>query len=373
MAKTQANAYGKLARIVIVLFVLVLACAVGFYLVDGSMKAQKEENEAWAKEQNDILDAEYKALTKQEQDQFARETALVWPTPKGSGWEIVDLQGFPVKNSQNKTVERADLIKEGMMLLNHWHAVPADFPTNDLVSMVSVDKAVPVSGSSVKLFPNAAQALSQMLAAAKEEGLEDFLIEEGFRTTETQQGHYDKEAAKYSNKLNGDALMVKTRQSVNVPGTSEYQSGLSFRVTRWRKDDKEFNDPKFVTTEHSDWLVSNSWKYGFVFRFPVEGYPNATVTDKSYKTGESKKLSIYRYVGVPHATIMHQMDWCMEEYIEYLMANPHIAIYEDGRKVYELTWTKLDSGNDKVEVDRSAKEVSISMDNVGGVICCMSF
>ena len=79
--------------------------------------------------------------------------------------------------------------------------------------------------SSVKLFSNAAYALSDMLAAAKEDGLENYLIEEAFRTNETQQKYYDEEARRYVNSLYGDALDAKVRQSVNAPGTSEYQSG----------------------------------------------------------------------------------------------------------------------------------------------------
>lgn len=374
MAKKQADAYSKLVRILIVLFVLVVICVVGYYLVEGSIKAQQEENAAWAQQENARQQQAHQQVVAQEVARYQEETALVWPQPKGEAWEIMDLTQYPVQNSVKVSATRGNMMMEGMMLLNHWHAVPADFPESDLVSMTSVDKAVPVSNSSVKLFPNAAYALSQMLAAAKEAGLENYLIEEAYRTNETQQGHYDKEAANYANRFSGDALVAKVRQSVNVPGTSEYQSGLSFRIDRWLKGDAEFNDPKFQTTEHSDWLVENSWKYGFVFRFPVEGYPNATMVDKSYKTGESKKLSIYRYVGVPHAAIMHQMNWCMEEYIEYLMDHPHIAIYQNGQKVYEITWQKMSNAETiNVEIDGRASDYSISMDNVGGVITCMTF
>lgn len=374
MAKKKADAYGKLVRILIILFVFVVLFGVGYALANASIKAQQEEYAAWAQQENARLTQAHQQVVQQEIKRYQEETALVWPQPKGEAWEVMDLSQYPVQNSYSVSASRQEMITAGMLLLNHWHSVPADFPVSELVSMTSVDKTVPVSNSSVKLFPNAAYALSQMLAAAKEAGLENFLIEEAYRTQETQQGHYDKEAANYANRFSGDALIAKVRQNVNVPGTSEYQSGFAFRIDRWLKGDAEFNEPKFQTTEHSDWLVENSWKYGFVFRFPVEGYPNATMADKSYKTGESKKLSVYRYVGIPHATIMHQMNFCMEEYIEYLMDHPHIAIYENGRKVYEITWQPLHgNGSASVEIDRSATDYSISMDNVGGVITCMSF
>ena len=375
MATKKKDAYSKLKRIVLVLFVFTVAAVVGYVLVDQSIVAQQEENMARANEENQQLDAAYRQKVAQEIQQFNEETALVWPEPKGEEWEIVDLSNYPVQNANMRYVEQDELITNGLMLLNHWHSLPNNFPESALVSMISVDKTVPVKNSSVKLFPNAAAALSRMLAAAKDEGLENFLIEEAYRTRETQQKLYDEKAAKYVNSLYGDPLIAKVRQEVNVPGTSEYQSGLSFRVDRWLNGDAEFNDPKFQTTEHSDWLVENSWKYGFVFRFPVEGYPNATMQDKSHKTGESKKLSLYRYVGVEHAEIMHEMNFCMEEYIEFLMQNPHFAVYKNGQKVYEITWQPLDNlySGVQIETDMTAIESIVSMDNVGGVVTCMVF
>jgi D-alanyl-D-alanine carboxypeptidase len=231
----------------------------------------------------------------------------------------------------------------------------------------------------VKLFPAAITALSNMLSAAKDDGMEGYLIDEGFRSQETQQASYDKEAARYSDRLSGDALIEKVRQTVNYPGTSEYQSGYSFRVDRYRKDDPDFMKQKCQEMPLSDWLVEHSWEYGIIFRFPVQGYPNATVTDKSYKTGQSSKLSIYRYVGVPNAAVMHIMNFCMEDYIEYLIAHPHIAVYKDGELKYEIVRTEDYAGGDAtVNVSRAAREVIVSLDNMdgygmGGLIVAMAY
>lgn len=375
MAKAEhANAYGKLIRILIVLFVLVVVCLAGYVMMDKSIQMQQQENEIRAQEENARLQAQYQQAKAEETAKLEQGESVQWPSPKGEGTEILDLTGYPLVNTMSVTATRQELITGGMMLLNHWHAQPADFPESELLSIVSVDKSVPVSGSDVRLFPNAINALIDMLAAAKADGLENYLIDEGYRTNEAQQEYYTKEEALYLNRYSGDALVNKVRQSVNVPGTSEYQSGFSFRIDRYLRGDAEFNDAKFQTTEHSDWLVENCWKYGFVFRFPVEGYPNATVHDKAYKTGESKKLSVYRYVGEVNAAVMHEMDFCMEEYIEYLIAHPHIALYENGALKYEVVRVDYNgTGDAQLEITRSAKDYTISMDNMGGVIVCMSY
>ena len=204
--------------------------------------------------------------------------------------------------------------------------------------------------------------------------LDYFAIDEKFRGMGLGGMALDALTAHYSDRYSGDALVNKVRLNVNVPGTSEYQSGLAFRVDRYLRGDAEFNDAKFQTTPHSDWLVENSWKYGFVFRFPVEGYPNATVEDRAYKTGESKKLSVYRYVGQGNAAVMHAMNFCMEEYIEYLVKHPHIALYENGVLKYEVVRQDYNGGaSAEAEVARSAKDYTVSMDNMGGVIVCMSY
>lgn len=378
MAKAHgSDAYGKLVRVLIVLFVLVALCGAGYVLVDQSIKTQVEENNLRAQQENAQLEAQYRQAKAEEAAKAQEGESLQWPTPSAQGWDVLDLTEYPLLNPVNVTAARKDLLLGGMMLINRWHTLPADFSEEELISLTSFDKSIPVSGSSVKLFPVAAGALRDMLTAAKEAGLEHYLIDEGYRSNETQSSYFQKAAEKYSDKYSGDALVeiVRAEGHVNPPGSSEYQSGFAFRVDRYLKGDAEFNKAKFNTTEHSDWLVENSWKYGFVFRFPVDRYPNATVKDKSYKTGESQKLSVYRYVGEGNAAAMHAMDFCMEEYIEYLMQHPHIALYENGVLRYEIT--RVPGGDTPADVTtqitRSAKDYTLSTDNMGGVIVCMSY
>ncbi len=379
MAKRQkTSAYGILVRILIVLFVLALICGGGYVLMDQSIKAQEEENAARAEEQNRKLEEDYQQALQEEAAQAAieAEEAAQWPAPtKQSGWEIVDLTGYSVKNATQVTVSRQDLLTGGMMLLNHWHSQPDDFPVSEVAAVYSTTKNIPVSGSSVRLFPNAIAALEKLLLAAKDAGYEGYVINEGFRESSQQWEYYEKEAQKYENTLFGDALVEKVRQTVNYPGTSEYQSGFSFMVDRYLKD-SPIMDSKFQDLEMSDWLLEHSWEYGIIFRFPVQGYPNNTVTDKSYKTGETKKLSIYRYVGEANAAVMHIMNFCMEEYIEYLMAHPHIAVYKDGVLRYEITRIDIGSntGSVTVEINRQCMgSYTASIDNTGGVIVAMSY
>ena len=90
-------------------------------------------------------------------------------------------------------------------------------------------------------------------------------------------------------------------------------------------------------------------------------------------------MSIYRYVGKPNAAVMHIMNFCMEEYIEYLMAHPHIAVYKDGQLKYEIIRQEEYYGGDAtVAVSTAAREVIVSVDNIdgngqGGLIIAMGY
>ena len=377
MAKAKKDSYKKLIRIAVILAVLAVIFGAGHVWLTHLYENEKAAAEAAREERNASLIRQHQQATSEYQAALrSSESTAVWPTPTGIGWEVVDLSEFPLTTvTRSYTVTRSELISGGMLLLNRWHSLPADFPEDEVVSVQSVDKSIPVSGSRVKLFPTAIVAISDMLKGAADEGYENFVVQNGYRTMAEQTKLYQDREAQYASSFSGDALREKVTATVNYPGTSEYQSGLSFNIERWKKNDAEFNSPKFHTTEHSDWLLANSWRYGIVFRFPVTNYPNSAVTDKSFKTGESKSLMIYRYVGKGNAAAMHAMDFCMEEYIEYMIAHPHVAVYEDGNLRYEIIRVSGgDTSSDAtVYVSSSCNVVSASTDNMGVLLVVLSY
>ena len=377
--KRGADAYGKLVRILIVLFVLTVIFGAGYVLLDQSIKAQEADNAARAQQENDRLMDAYNQAKAEEQAAATQVETPEWPTPKQEGWDVVDVSEFPLTNTKTYTASRNELITSGMLLVNRWHAVPDDLATCEFLGVHATDKTIPTANANVKLLSPAITALGNMLSAAKADGLEHYNVAEGYRQQATQQQYYDTAAAKYQDSYTGENLINKVvSEGVSVPGTSEYESGLSFRMDRYAKGDP-IMDKKFYELPQSDWLVEHSWEYGIIFRFPVQGYPNATMTDKSYKTGQSSKLSIYRYVGEPNAAVMHIMNFCMEDYIEYLIAHPHIAVYKDGQLKYEIVRvTDYTGGSATVNVTRSARDVIVSVDNMegygmGGLIVAMSY
>ena len=93
---------------------------------------------------------------------------------------------------------------------------------------------------------------------------------------------------------------------VAVPGTSEHQLGLALDIiddSNWTLDQTQEN------TKTQKWLMAHSWEYGWVLR-----YPNG----KTELTGIIYEPWHYRYVGKEIAAELHELDMCLEEYMQML-------------------------------------------------------
>ena len=307
-----------------------------------------------------------------------RGAAAERPTIGGAdGWEVLDVSGIPLRNPYTVPMTRSELMAGGMLLVNEWHPRPDDFDETGVVSVgkrFAGGEKIQVRDSSVALFPAAADALHEALLAAKAEGLEHYLVEEGFRTYEQQDTYFRNRTAKLSSRYTGDELIAEVKKEVNYPGTSEYNSGLAFELRLYDRNDPGISMPKYSSTDQARWMNANCWRYGIVFRFPQDGWPLETSTDKSFKTGVDRHVNVYRYVGKGNAAAMHFLDFSMEEYIEFLQKHPHIALYEGGTLKYEIFRQYFGEASQMdVQLTRDARDYSSSLDNMGAVITVFEY
>ena len=84
-------------------------------------------------------------------------------------------------------------------------------------------------------------------------------------------------------------------------------------------------------------------------------------------------MKVYRYVGKGNAAAMNTLDMCLEEYVEYLMQHPHIAIYENGTLRYEIYRQDGGYADTTVTVPFNAKGFTASTDNVGGLVTVIEY
>ena len=301
-----------------------------------------------------------------------KNAGSAWPEAKSEGTDIVDLTDYPLENATQETKTRAEVMNSGLLLVNEWHPRPADFDESGIKTYSAytpVKQKIQVESHGIAIFPEAWDALLAAITDAKAEGLEHFIITEGYRSWETQNDMFEKKKEKLSGRYsNEEDLIAAAKKEVNYPGTSEFNSGLAFTLRLYKKGDSDINSAKYSTTEQGIWMNENCWKYGLVFRFPEEGWPMPGTPDKSHVTGVSVKLSLYRYVGRGHAAVMHELGLCLEEYVGYLHEHPHIALYEDGKLKYEV-YCQYVGDAESFPVDLTPADAYVSsLDNMGYVI-----
>ena len=370
--------------VVTIIMLLTAALCVACFFADRFVAAQrKAASDDLARRQQEVIDqnnqtlADYAARIAELERESSTTASASWPAHRNEGWDLIDLTSYPLENPTAETRSRAQVLTGGMLLLNEWHSRPEDFSETALVSLGKYyggNDKVQVNDYNVKMFPNAADALKEALDAARAEELTHFIVTEGYRSWDEQNTMFQNRVNKLSSRYSGDALIEAAKKEVNYPGTSEFNSGLSCTLKLYDKDDPEVTNSKFSTTSQGKWMNENCWKYGLVLRFPLANWPLETTQDKSFKTGVSVKLNLYRFVGKGNAAVMHYMDFCMEEYIEYLEEHPHIALFEDGVLKYEIYRQYVgDSESFDVQLTRNARSWSTSLDNMGAIITVFEY
>lgn len=96
--------------------------------------------------------------------------------------------------------------------------------------------------------------------------------------------------------------LTPDKEYVAIPGTSEHQTGLAIDIST-RNAGLSIH---FENTDEFIFLKENSYKYGFILRYPK---------DKVSITGYPYECWHYRYVGINLATFLYENNLCLEEYI----------------------------------------------------------
>lgn len=197
-----------------------------------------------------------------------------------------------VKTNQNKSAN--SVVKDELLtLVNFENTIPKDWKV-DLVQLnngQSVDR---------RIYDD----LIAMLQAAKSEGLNP-LICSSYRTNEKQEQLHQNKVSEYlSQGYSKVEASDKAAFWVARPGTSEHQLGLAVDIVSTKN---QRLDRSQENTVEQQWLIQNSWKYGFVLRYP---------TNKNSITGVGYEPWHYRYVGKEHAKKINELGVCLEEYVK---------------------------------------------------------
>ena len=156
----------------------------------------------------------------------------------------------------------------------------------------------------------------EMIKAAKEDGI-NLLVFSAYRSVERQEENLQD----YIDSLimkgwSEEDAIVQAHREIALPGHSEHNAGLAMDIISddYWLDHDELNY-EFEELPHFDWLIENSWKYGFILSYPE---------DKEDITGFIYEPWHYRFVGLYHAEKIHNI---YVETGEMLSLNEYIEQY----------------------------------------------
>jgi len=187
-----------------------------------------------------------------------------------------------------------------LILVNRESTIDKEYVPDNLV-----DIRASRSGRTERMVETAEMALQALYIEMRASGYTDVSVTSGYRSYDKQEYLYNV----YTDKEMAGGLSREEAQKVvdtysARPGTSEHQTGLCVDMHNLGSADVAFAKKEAYT-----WLIDNCYKFGFVLRFP-EG--------KEDITGYSFEPWHYRFVGRYHASEMHRLDMCLEEYLEHI-------------------------------------------------------
>lgn len=180
-----------------------------------------------------------------------------------------------------------------LVLVNPWHTLPETYSirTVELIDGQSIDE---------RCYPE----LQEMMDDCRAAGLSPYICS-SYRTWEKQERLFeDNVVSLMAQGYSEEDARSETAKNVAIPGTSEHQLGLAVDIV-----DKNYQvlDEAQEGTAVQQWLMENSYKYGWILRYPA---------DKSDITGIVYEPWHYRYVGKEAAEEIYREGICLEEYLE---------------------------------------------------------
>ena len=278
---------------VAVLIVLILALAAGgFYLLFGGEKDPGAAGDGQTDRQEQ----------QQEQEQPGGDTGS--EVPDGAGGEDApeDQTGGIPAGYTVEVMTEADIGIGGQILVSNEHKYT--FPQgaeDDLVAIIDAkSSSYTVNLYETMALPETVEHLNAMLDDyVAQGGQTDVMVVSGYRTYDFQQGLFDRSAAR-----NG---LEHAQRFVAQAGGSEHHTGYAVDLYSMNQGDY------LECTGDYAWIGERCQDYGFILRYTTEKEEFTKIGPESWH---------FRYIGFPHAQIIVDKGFCLEEYIDYLRQFP---------------------------------------------------
>ncbi len=283
----------------------------------------------------------------------------------------IGIAGKPAEeNCFSLILKKADVYSGSLVLVNAAHKLETEpeltnvFGNRGKVELAELDangktqyaNTYKMSGDGIELEETALAALNALTQKYYELYKNNYLLlTEGYRDSETQGAIFYNAVKLYGAEEAGKYALKADN--------SDYRTGLSLYLKYMPADGLTYtlNDAK--ADEAEQFLDDYAADYGLIRRYPA---------DKADYTGIGTKNHYqYRYVGVPHALIMSEGNYSLEEYIagiKYYTESNRMAVTV-GTSTYHIYYVPASAeGNDVTVHIPKNKNYTVSGNNVDGYI-----
>ena len=247
------------------------------------------------------------------------------------------------------TVSEEQMHMGNLILVNYAHPYAfAESEVNEIVTISEYkNENYYVRNDSMQLRKSIVDIFNNMMNDMYEiTGFRCLQVNSSYRSYQEQVDTYA-----YYKDLNGEEY---AKTYVANPGYSEHHTGLALDLNS--RTDAGGTLP-ITSNERCNWFIENCEEYGFILRY------DAAKKDITKISGESWH---YRYVGKPHSLIMKDMNFCLEEYTDYIKSftvDTFVLTYNNGTVSKVEYSTDFDAEYMIYYVPSAGKETVITVPN----------
>jgi len=228
------------------------------------------------------MDTKYKFYKKENEERYKKYQEK---NPKLADIDIITRVNLNLDLPFYTNTKEAKNKNTNQVFVNKFNYLKEDYIPNNLEEIQSCTNGTRL------LVKEAREQLEKLCEASKKENLQIRVIS-SYRSYEYQKNLYEKYALQ-DGKEKADTYSAR-------PGFSEHQTGLVIDV-----DNIVSGFENFENTKEFQWMQDNSYKYGFILRYPK---------GKEEITGYDYEAWHYRYVGEKIAIAIHENNLTFDEY-----------------------------------------------------------
>ena len=256
-----------------------------------------------------------------------------------------------------------DKLYRGLMLLiDAQHPVPSAMPAPNSFSISAHGRAnIATRSAQTVLNMETIEALIPLFQAGRQKGFGEWTVFSGTRSNEQQLELQLGQLAAYARNYPLVTAAAMAAKGYEAPGCSEHQTGYVVDIRLSDAYNAPPDNAALRDSQSGSYLLDIAWQHGFIHRY-TEKNPHPQPEEDYH----------FRYIGKPHAELMHLLQMTFEEYLAFLREKGRLSYYENGRLKYVVICGRVE-GDFSTKVPDEAVAIEASADNTGYAIVLYGF